>query len=384
MKLMTISIYQLCIPFTRPFRHARCLRHASDAVIVRLEDHDGVCGYGEGHARPYVTGEHVSSMIGFITTHVAPRLFELDFDSSCDPFEWVKRISFDLTDHCHMRTDVVVWHAACCAVELALLDWALRRADRSLADYLSPARTSVTYSGIISAESPADAASLAKRFISFGITHLKVKIGIDDDEARLGAIRDTVGLSCELRADANGAWTAEQAIQHLARLAPYQLACVEQPVAAGDIEGLIRVKQSSGIPVMVDESLVTRDQALKLASVKACDLFNIRVSKCGGIVRSLDVATIAREHGVRVQVGAQVGETALLSAVGRHLAAFLPELAYAEGSFGARLLLEDIAEENLSFGFGGEAPALHGKGLGATVREQILNRFAVQTIVLKE
>ncbi|TKB73393.1 MAG: dipeptide epimerase [Nitrospira sp.] len=382
MRLMTIAIYRLCIPFTRPFRHARCHRHASDAVIVRLEDRDGVRGYGEGLARPYVTGEGVSAMIRFINTRLAPALFELDFDVHDDPFEWVQQIGAKRAAGRCTQTGVVAWHAAHCAVELALLDWALRRTDRALTDYLPPARTHVTYSGVISADSPEDAASLARRFVTFGITRLKVKIGTEGDEARLQAIRNVVGPSCELRADANGAWTAEQAVRQLARLEPYRLTGIEQPVAAGDIAGMCRVKRESGIPVAADESLVTRDHALNLARRQACDLFNIRISKCGGIARSLDIAAIARTYGIGMQVGAQVGETALLSAAGRHLAASLPEVAYVEGSFGTRLLSEDIAEDNPAFGFGGEAPVLPGIGLGVTVDERALDRFAVQTIVL--
>ena len=123
MKLMTISIYQLCIPFTRPFRHARCHRHASDAVIIQVEDREGVRGYGEGLPRPYVTGEHVSSMIEFIRTRLASSLFALEFDSQCDPFEWVKRISVKWADDHRGQTGIPPWHAACCAAELALLDW---------------------------------------------------------------------------------------------------------------------------------------------------------------------------------------------------------------------------------------------------------------------
>jgi len=96
----------------------------------------------------------------------------------------------------------------------------------------------------------------------------------------------------------------------------------------------------------------------------------------------LDIAAIARAHGIRVQVGALVGETAILSAAGRHLAASLPDIAYAEGSFGTKLLSEDIAQEDLAFGFAGEAPVLNGKGLGVTVQEHTLNRFAVQNIIL--
>jgi muconate cycloisomerase len=137
-----------------------------------------------------------------------------------------------------------------------------------------------------------------------------------------------------------------------------------------------QVRNEIGIPVMADESLVTVDQAQRLVDLGACDFFNIRLSKNAGISGSMAIAQLARQAGVKIQVGAQVGETGILSAAGRTFAAHLPALAFAEGSFGTWLLAEDVTFENVAFGYGGRAPLLKTRGLSVTVKEDALERLA--------
>jgi muconate cycloisomerase len=134
---------------------------------------------------------------------------------------------------------------------------------------------------------------------------------------------------------------------------------------------------------MADESLNTVGDARTLAEAKACDLFNIRVSKNGGLSGALAVAEIAAAADIGIQVGAQVGETAILTAAGRLLAAHLPRIRYAEGSFGTLLLSEDISIQELRFGPGGAAPALNGPGLGIDVRVEALERLAIGSTTLR-
>jgi muconate cycloisomerase len=128
---------------------------------------------------------------------------------------------------------------------------------------------------------------------------------------------------------------------------------------------------------MVDESLVTVTDADALIAAQAADFFNIRVSKCGGLGPSLTIAARAAAAGLGVQIGSQVGETAILAAAGRHLAAALPDVAFVEGSFGTMLLVEDVATDSVRFGHRGEAPLLTGPGLGIRVVEERLRRYAV-------
>src|SRR5206468_5940835 len=74
---------------------------------------------------------------------------------------------------------------------------------------------------------------------------------------------------------------------------------IEQPVGANDFEGLRRIRNETGIPVMADESLVTIEQARRLIELRACDFFNIRISKCGGVTGSL--AMRSEEHTSELQ-----------------------------------------------------------------------------------
>jgi len=127
---------------------------------------------------------------------------------------------------------------------------------------------------------------------------------------------------------------------------------------------------------MADESAVTLEDAAALFAFHAVDYVNVRVSKCGGLTRSAAIAARAAAHGVAVQVGSQVGETSILSAAGRHLAASLADVAFVEGSFGTLLLTEDVTVESVRFGHGGAAPLLTGPGLGIRVREPQLRRWA--------
>lgn len=382
-RVESVTIYQLRIPFQQTFRHALQSRAESDAVIVKITDHNGMSGYGESLPRPYVTGETTQAMIERIRERLAPRIFAESFAPGWETFEYLQTVMPEWTKSGEQQSSPVAWNAAFCAVELALLDWSLRADHCALADLLPPARYEVVYSGVISADAPKDAAALARRLSRFGVHQIKVKVGTPDDAARLEAVRKAVGDNVELRADANAAWQADEAIEQLRRLARFKLRSIEQPVSAADLTGMKRVRNESGVPIMADESVVTVDQARRLIELDACDYFNIRLSKCGGLSGSLAIAKLAQENGIQIQVGAQVGETGILSAAGRTCAAHLPALAWAEGSFGTWLLTEDVTFENAAFGFGGRAPLLRSRGLSVTVKEDVLERLAVAKVDLR-
>ena len=373
-RVETLTIYQLRIPFHQSFRHALQSREESDAVIVKVTGGDGRSGFGESLPRAYVTGETTESMVRHVRDRLAPQIFRESFAPGWETFEHLQTVLPDWSRS--VEDGVIAWNAAFCAVELALLDWSMRADPCALADLLPPARLEVVYSGVISADAPAEAAALARRMARLGLRQIKVKVGTADDLARLAAVRQAAGDQVELRADANGAWTAPEAIANLRRLARFDLQSIEQPVAAGDLAGMKQVRDESGMAVMADESLVTLEQARRLIELEACDSFNIRLSKCGGIAGSLAIAALAREQGIKIQVGAQVGETGILSAAGRTFAAHLPELVAAEGSFGTWLLAEDVTFDNVAFGPGGRAPLLKSRGLSVTVKEDALERFA--------
>ena len=118
----------------------------------------------------------------------------------------------------------------------------------------------------------------------------------------------------DLRVDANEAWTAAEAAATRSReLEPFGITAVEQPVPHAEVDRLAAVRKQVKTPIMLDESLCGMVDAERAAANGLCDLFNLRLSKCGGFIPSLRLAQFAAKHGLGYQLGCQVGETAILS-----------------------------------------------------------------------
>src|SRR5215813_4723608 len=369
MKLVDATLYVVRIPFVEAFSHSASQRRCSESVIVRVRDDEGTEGFGEGAPRSYVTGETVDTMLEDLArlwSRVAMR--ELP---PAGPLAGLGALLLEMAG-----AGGVMRNAARAALELAMLDCMLNRVRRPMSTVLPPRRSHLTYSGVITAGSVERAVQHARRMHAIGMRHVKVKVGFEDDVARMTAVREVLGPDVSLRLDANGAWTFERAVAVLAALTPLRLAAVEQPLARGPVEELARLRAATAIPIVADESLVTIADADALIEAKAVDFFNVRVSKCGGLAPSLAIALRAGAAGIGVQVGSQVGETSILAAAGRHLAAALADVTFVEGSFGTMLLTEDISIDSVRFGHRGEAPLPTGPGLGIRVVEERLRRHA--------
>ena len=381
-RLVSIDIMPLQLPFTRSVAQATPSRTSSEAIIVRVRDAEGVAGYGEALPRPSVQDEDVASTIERLQAVLAPQVLGSDFASGGAVGEEIRSAEAKWSRSRRPEDTAIAWNTAQCAMELAIFDWAFKRFGASISELLIPARRDVVYTGVINAEGPEAVAAMSKRYMDAGMGRIKIKVGIGDDVARLDAVRGVVGPDVAIRIDANGAWTAEEAIMALTELQPFNIEAVEQPVGATDIEGMLRVREETGMRIVADESLVRVKDAQTLIKSKACDVFNIQVSKCGGLISSRRLALAAREAGLGVQIGAHIGETSILSAAGRHLAAHLPEVDSLEGSLGTHLFIEDVAREPVMFGYGGQADLLIGDGLGVEIDDAALERLALEIITV--
>ncbi len=376
------------VPLKKEIRHASHSRIETDTVIVRCRMTSGEVGWGEGLPRPYVTGETIGSAM--------QQLGDTDFgtqlaDLECEP-DSVLRTLEDLT-LAEEGTDArqMLGNSVRCAVELAVLDAACRSLKVPLSrvvewmpetDRIRQQSERVRYSGIITAGSVGRQYHQALKMRVFGFGQIKVKVGTEgvDDVALLTRVRRVVGESVELRVDANEAWSVEQAVERLNRLSRFMISSVEQPMPAGNEEHLRDVRAATGMMIALDESLCSKLDADRAIAGGWCDLFNIRLSKCGGFVRSMKLAIAAREAGVGYQLGCQVGETGILSAAGRHFASAIAGIRNLEGSYDRFLVRERLTRQDLTFGFGGWAKALKGLGLGVDVDEAAVRRCAVSEL----
>ena len=108
---------------------------------------------------------------------------------------------------------------------------------------------------------------------------------------------------------------------------------------------------------MLDESLCGYPDAVAAVRTRTADMFNVRLSKCGGIFPSLRIIGLAQRSGLGVQLGCHPGETAILSAAGRHVASRVDGLSYVEGSYDRHILGANLTREDITFGYGGWAAA---------------------------
>ena len=383
MKIATLTAYHVRIPLRRRIRHASHTRTETDNLLVRCELEDGSEGFGEGVPRDYVTGETIESSLELL------RRSDL-----VSHFEDCRGFAHALTVAERFRLAPVPGdergcegNAARCAVELAVLDaygrhfgQSLSDATRLLAPEIHQPQTRVRYSAAITTARGKKTLVAAIVFRFYRFHQVKVKVGMEgyDDLHRLGVIRRWTGRKIDIRVDANEAWSPDEAVERIRALERFNITAVEQPVPHAQAPGLRELRRQVRTPIVLDESLCSRFDAERAVEGQICDLFNLRLSKCGGFIPSLRLAQFAKQQGLGCQLGCQVGETGILSAAGRHFAASVAGLRYLEGSYDRHLVLENLATEDLTFGWGGWAPALPDPGLGITIDPQAIARVAVR------
>jgi L-alanine-DL-glutamate epimerase-like enolase superfamily enzyme len=209
-----------------------------------------------------------------------------------------------------------------------------------------------------------------------------VKVGVagQDDPARLRRIRRIAGRRMDLRLDANEAWPARELEDRVRPLLPFRPSALEQPVPHAEVDALAELRRRLNVPVMLDESLCGYPDGEQAVARGTADLFNVRLSKCGGIGPTLRLIALAQRSGIGVQLGCHPGETGLLSAAGRHVAGRVAGLRYVEGSYDRHVLRQNVIHEDVTFRYGGWAPPIDGPGLGVTVDPEALERLTVRRL----
>lgn len=378
-KVVELTAFRVRIPLRKVIRHASHTRDSSDNVVVRCRLDDGSTGYGEGLPRDYVTGETIDLSLDLLRrTDWSAQLAEAT--SFADAVRMARGLAV-ATPADDVRG--CLGNAARSAVEIALLDACGKRFGESLSRLpmydprwkrLYQPRRSCRYSGAITSKSIYSERLAAGKQWVYGIRQFKVKVGTEgqDDIARLKIIRRLVGRRSDIRVDANEAWRPDNVVAKIRELEPFNISAVEQPVPHECVECLAEVRKQVRPAIMLDESLCSEYDARRAIEGGLCDLFNIRISKCGGLTKSLDLAALAAENGIGYQLGCQVGETGILSAAGRHFACSVANIRHLEGSYDRHLVREWLTVENLTFGWFGRAKALGGTGLGVEVDRERL------------
>jgi L-alanine-DL-glutamate epimerase-like enolase superfamily enzyme len=366
MSVASIKVRALHIPFKAAFRHASAARSTTQTVWAEARDDSGNAGVGEGCPREYVTAESLDSALSFAESTAGKWIgTPLDLNAIRD---WTSR----------REAAIDANPAAWTAIELALLDLLGKRQGQPLEALLGlpPASGQLQYTAVIGDGAPAEFEAVLARYIKAGFGQFKIKLSGDRerDGAKIKALR-AVGVDpASVRADANNLWRdADEAIAGLSVL-DFGFYAVEEPLTAGDYEGMLRLAEALDTRIVLDESL------LRIAQVQALDgagerwVANLRVSKAGGLIRALELVEALRAKSIPIIIGAHVGETSVLARAALAVSAAAGPLVVArEGAFGTYLLEQDVADPPVMFGVGGildvDAPGFGARpGLGLSLR----------------
>ncbi|MFH0731691.1 MAG: enolase C-terminal domain-like protein [Candidatus Omnitrophota bacterium] len=367
-RISQVEIFKADIPLKSAFKHSLKKRTISESIFVKIELDNKITGFGESLPRPYVTG-NTQGMVFDSLTAFSPRLIGVEIKDQDASTRFIKNIQITEAE-------------ARCATEIAFLDCLGKVFTKPVYELLGgPQETKFVYSAVISGEAPLKVALISLLAKRHKCEFVKLKVGLKNDFLRLRLCRSLL-KAVDLRVDANGAWDKYKALEMIEKFRKFNISCIEQPTPKNDFTCLKEVADACDEPIIADESVCTKADALKLAQMKACDMFNIRLSKCGGIFGSLDIIKIAQDYNIGFQIGCHVGETGVLSAAGRHLAGAVNGFKFLEGSYARFILKEDIIVEDLT-PKNSIARALTNPGLGVTIKEEVLRKYTKKSQLIK-
>lgn len=370
MKLARAELTPFSLPLRRPLRTGSQVITTRNGVLLQLEDEQGNQGWGEatpikGFGFPSESPEEIlkllrqetQSYLGQEASNIHSLLEEFKSRAPQAP-------------------------CALSALDTALCDLSARAADLPLAHWLArewgttPLKECPA-NAVLTEENPAGLIKEVELRLAQGFRTLKLKVGagsIESDCARLSTIRLLANPEVNLRLDANGAWTSEEALRALTAFSSFGIEFLEQPVPKEDLEGLAKVSAHGLIRIAADEAISTPQAAKAILQQEACDLLVLKPSALGGPHATRTLAEKAQSKSIATfctsLLDGAVGCTMAL-----HVAAALPrseELACGVAT--GELLAQDLAASPRIEQ--GQAILSQSKGLGICVDQSLLDNLA--------
>ena len=294
MRITEVRLGMISVPLRVPFKTALRTVNSVEDVVVEIHTDTGAVGYGEAPPTGVITGDTTGAIIGAIKDHISKAIIGKDVDD----FENLMQA---------VQNSMVKNTSAKAAVDMALWDLYGQFYKIPVYKMMGGSRKTICTDITISVNDPETMAKDAKDAIARGYDCLKVKVGKESEKdiARLSAIREAVPKSTLIRIDANQGWSPKEAVRILNGMQEkgLDIEFVEQPVKGHDIEGLKYVTERSYVPVLADESVFSVEDAFRILQMRAADMINIKLMKCGGLYNGLKIATAAEVYGVECMIG---------------------------------------------------------------------------------
>jgi len=289
---VAIELRELRLPLREPFRISSGVCTERRIFLLHTRDADGESVWSECVAgeQPNYGPETIDTAWHAITHWFAPRVLGREID---DPREVHPLLSRNIRGH----------DMAKAAIEMGCWGLAAQVAGEPLATFLGGTRDRVpTGISIGIQDSPAALVDRARRALDDGYRKIKVKIQPGADVEYVAATRDALGDGVHLMADANSAYTLDDA-DHLARLDAFALLMIEQPLGRDDLRRHAALQRRLRTPICLDESITDVDRCEDMIAMKSGRIVNIKPGRVGGFGPSIAIHDLCMRSGIPVWCG---------------------------------------------------------------------------------
>ena len=360
MNLTRITVFQRDLPLEHPYwlSGGRLKFETLDATFVKLDTDEGLTGWGEGTpwGHTYVPAHGPGIRAGIET--MAPFVLGLDPRRTLD----IERaMDLALPGHLYAKSPI----------DMACWDIAGQAAGLPIADLMGGgSRTPRPIASSVGAKTVEETRDVLARYRDRGYVAHSVKIG--GDVARdIARIRDVEAHRPEAERilyDVNRSWSRAQALQVM-RATEDLAVMFEQPCES--LDDIAAIRPLHAAPVSVDESLVTLQDAARIARDGLAEVFGIKLNRVGGLTRAARMRDIALAHGIDMFVMA-TGGSVLADTEALHLSATIPD-AHCLGVWAC----QDMITAEIAGGRGPRATQGHltlpeGPGLGVHPEQDTL------------
>lgn len=367
MKISKIEVTPASLPM-RLFTDAYAGYDRGEFAFIRIQTDEGFVGYGEAPSTVTVGfyGETLETVTRSIRSVLAPKLI------GEDPLN-IRRLTA-IMDIAQGNSFI-----AKTGLDIALYDLIGKILKVPVYNLLGGKQRdrvkACSEIGIVRSDQMAVEAS---RLVELGFRSIKIKAGADEEDEMKGVekVRDAVGDDIELRVDPNAGWTREETIHATKTLKKCNVRYLEQPLPGWDLDGLALVRKSTGMQMMVDESVWTPQDVVRVAWAEAADIVNIKITKTCGLKKALEVYATASAHGLSVVIGTEL-ESCMGLPAKLHIAAALERLPYA-CEFTEIAFQKMAIEGQIKLDKEGMIEVPAGPGLGVAPAFDLIEKHAVK------
>ena len=357
-----IDLYKLSIPLIEPFTTSLGTDTAAENVLIKIYTKEGITGFGECSPYMPINGESQATCFQ-VGQYFAKALI------GKNPLE---------IEECIQLMDKIIYANTSIksAFDIALYDIAAQHAGLPLYQFIGGEKNKTIITDYtVSVGEPAQMAKDALKIKNQGYPAIKVKLGKHGptDVERIKAIREAVGEEIPIRIDANQGWKVKEAIETLNALSVFNIQHCEEPIARWKYLKLPKVKKNSPIPIMADESCGDHHDAVRLIELNACQYFNIKLGKSGGIFNGLKIVRLAEKAGIHLQVGAMLESRIAMTAFA-HFSLCSPMIEHYDFDT-ALMFSEDPVTGGIQYRENGRVEVPDVPGLGATVSDDRLQKM---------